>query len=756
MLTIAAYRALAERVRADPRPFMATSLLITTKQQMGQAPVTKLVLNKPQLKVADAVMQMRAAGEAPRVIVLKARQPGVSTFCCGLNITTKLFQPYATTITIAHLDDAAERLFRKEKFMVDHLPPGLRPKTKTDRKNELAFDYLQCKDGKAPIGSTGVTGAAGGKQIWRGMTIHGCHLSELGFAERAEDVLLGVLQAVPEAPETYVLIESTANGMGNTFQLEYSRAEAGESGFRPVFIAWWELPDAIMPPPPDFKLESDERDLKRAFGLTDEQIQWRRHTLYTRCQGNIDLFLQEYPSSASEAFLVTGRPAFPTAVLRQMHAKALEQGTPRTGLLNITVENPREQFRPRPGAPLTIYKWPHAEHTYIIGADPSAGVEGGDYSCAAVLDRQTQEIVAVWHGMLTPIEFTHALMDLGQFYNFAMLAPEITGGCLDGTSVVRTLGWGSVGGRSIESLVGSTPILFGHHGGRIIPVRASAVSVRRADAPCVKLEYGLLGPDGWEVASLVLTPDHPVMVEGIPNTYVPVCELGVGEPLVLGDPRWRDAVVISVAPESPRDVYCATVPVVENFVVNGIVVHNHGFSVVEEGRARGYPNWYVWQRTDRIKNTPTNYIGWMTTQNTRPLLFDSMHYALVHGDIMIWDPEPVFEAMGCRYIGDNRAEGDEHDDRVFASMIAWRVHLEMPMPDGQLPRTARTVVTAEEVDPTAHLSNLDSANWKDVDKELERRTHAPLAQASEWVVTEAELNAPPEEASDWEPPGGYW
>ena len=506
----------------------------------------------------------------------------------------------------------ATNLFQREKFMVSRLPLGIRPKMKGDRKGHIDFDYVQCRDGRVELSSEGMIGYATGKPIWRGLTIHGCHLSEFAFFVRDKEVLLGILQAVPHSPDSYIVIESTANGMGNAFQVEWQRAEAGESGFQTVFIPWYELPDATMVVPKDFQVESDERQLMQQYQIGLPQIVWRRHVLETQCQGQQDLFDQEYPTTVSSAFLVTGRPAFPVAVLRRMRERAAE-ATVFAGRLDMTQTDPRKQFVPHEEGELRVWKWPTAEHAYIIGADPSAGVEGGDYSSLSVFDRHAAEIVATWHGLHSPIELAHVLMDLGTFYHEAVLAVEITGG--------------------------------------------------------------------------------------------------------------------------------------------------HGFSTMEECRARGYRNFYIWQRLDRIKNTMTNYYGWMTTFATRPLLFDGMHFALSHREIMIWDPETCFELMGCRYISNERAEGEDHDDRAFSAMISWRVHLETPMPDtGQLPRLAYMhAVEPKKEEHEYRLSNVDKQVWDAVDQERLGSGAQPLGSPAAFIVTADELESPAEEVDPYgEPPGGWY
>ena len=147
-------------------------------------------------------------------------------------------------------------------------------------------------------------------------------MSEYAQFPYPEATLLGVMQSVAKAPSTLVLIESTARGMGNSFHTQYVRAEAGESAFVAVFIPWFECPDDTMPAPEDFEPDDEERALKRAYGLSNDRLQWRRYAIATDCQGDIDRFNQEHPTTASGSFLATGLPAFDAQRLNLMYEKA--------------------------------------------------------------------------------------------------------------------------------------------------------------------------------------------------------------------------------------------------------------------------------------------------------------------------------------------------------------------------------------------------------------------------------------------------
>ena len=60
---------------------------------------------------------------------------------------------------------------------------------------------------------------------------------------------------------------------------------------------------------------------------------------------------------------------------------------------------------------------------YVIGADSSMGIRGGDYSVAQVLDSQKRQ-VATWRGHVHPDYFAEVLYALGMYYNEAFICVE--------------------------------------------------------------------------------------------------------------------------------------------------------------------------------------------------------------------------------------------------------------------------------------------------------------------------------------------
>src|SRR5690606_37607220 len=153
--------------------------------------------------------------------------------------------------------------------------------------------------------------------------------SEVAFFPDAKTTMLGLLQAVPDQPNTLVVLESTANGVGDWFHEMWQKAEKGENEFTPIFLPWFIQPEYTRP----FRTEAEreqfiqeveathvdangetvytyEKQLMEKHDLTYEQLNWRRWTIANKCQGDEILFMQEYPSTPEEAFISSGRPVF--------------------------------------------------------------------------------------------------------------------------------------------------------------------------------------------------------------------------------------------------------------------------------------------------------------------------------------------------------------------------------------------------------------------------------------------------------------
>jgi len=197
--------------------------------------------------------------------------------------------------------------------------------------------------------------------------------------------------------------------------------------------------------PDAFDLQDDDERELRELGVTDGQILWRRLTIKDECGGDVDLFRQEYPSTAAEAFIVSGRPFFGTSV-RNLHAIA----PLRMGDFHGKIERKGEVvFRDSPTGHLKLWELPERGTRYVIFVDPAGSVtldridtfeernEGEDYSCIQVINCKTGAQVAEWHGRIDLSLLAEEAYRIGAIYNHAVIAVEMNGGY--GAAVVDPL-----------------------------------------------------------------------------------------------------------------------------------------------------------------------------------------------------------------------------------------------------------------------------------------------------------------------------
>ena len=243
----------------NTKKYLEQYLCIRTKN----AEIVPLRLNAPQNKLYRALAAQARAGKPLRAIVLKARQMGFSTLTEALIFKRTATRRAVRSGIVAHRDDSSNNLFNMSKRFYDNLPPALQPQCRASNARELVFDTPggAGRAGGAGLGSSIKVMTAGGPGIGRSETFQNLHLSEYAFwPGDKEATLAGLLNAVPDAPDTMVVIESTANGF-DAFKRRWDDAVAGKSGFVPVFCAWWELEEYRRAPEPGFARTAAEEAL---------------------------------------------------------------------------------------------------------------------------------------------------------------------------------------------------------------------------------------------------------------------------------------------------------------------------------------------------------------------------------------------------------------------------------------------------------------------------------------------------------------
>jgi hypothetical protein len=367
--------------------------------------IKPFTLNEAQRRLLEAIDDQYSREGKVRVIILKARQMGLSTLVGGWLYWWISQHKAQKGLVVTHHSDSTRALFDLTKRYHENVPQMLKPHTRYSSRRELSFDILD---------SSYVVATAGGDGVARGETITHAHLSELAFwaASTANDNLNGILQAIPNTSGTAVFIESTANGVSGVFYELWRGAIEGKIGFIPVFLPWYIQDEYREVVPDGIERTPDEDDLVAKLGLDDAQLMFRRRKI---AQNGPDLWMQEYPSTAEEAFLTSGRPVFNSQQLQ----KALD--TVKDPVGRLAYEN--GEWREHPRGELTTYLRHDPGENYYIGADTAMGVRGGDWSVAQVFDSKKRQ-VAVFRAQIHPDYFAELLYALGMFYNEARIIAE--------------------------------------------------------------------------------------------------------------------------------------------------------------------------------------------------------------------------------------------------------------------------------------------------------------------------------------------
>ena len=306
-----AQRILNERLRRDLPLYAERCLSIRTKQ----GAIRPLVFNRAQRHIHAQLEAQRAATAKVRALILKGRQQGCSTYVGGRFYHRATHARGIRVFILTHDDAATQNLFEMVERFHAHCPPEQRQRTATANAKELSFDAL---DSGYKIGTAGTKG------VGRSSIIQLFHGSEVAFWPHAATHAAGVLQAVPDLPGTEIILESTANGLGNFYHQTWRDAEAGANDFIPIFVPWFWQEEYRKPA--RGRLTAEEREYRDLYGLDDEQIAWRRGKIAEL--KDEALFKQEYPATAAEAFQQSGHDSYipPALVAKARKATCAASG----------------------------------------------------------------------------------------------------------------------------------------------------------------------------------------------------------------------------------------------------------------------------------------------------------------------------------------------------------------------------------------------------------------------------------------------
>ena len=426
------------RFRHDFEYWAVKCVKISHKTSKESVP---FVLNRPQRRLLHVLEERRLAGVPIRLILLKARQWGAST----------MVQIYFAWIQIvhlrnwhslicAHVKDTAATIRGMYTHLLENYPreyweeecaPEFRPYERMS--NVRIIPGRGCR----------VTVCSSENQeSTRGMDCSMAHMSEVAFWKDSQlhnpvDLIRSIAAGIARSPMTIVVMESTANGVGNFFHKEWLRAVEGKSDKTPFFVGWHEaeLHTEKVEDPMAFynSLNDYERELWDEHGCTLEAIMWyrRKSAEYTERRS----MMAEFPTTAEEAFCATESSVFRASDVERLRAEGCvvepERGEVLGSYTGVPSDLSAPRFQPSPTGKARIWRRPRHGGVYIASLDIGGRTRLADYSVVTVLDRHLDtpddtrpEVVAQWRGHIDHDLLAWRAAAMARWYNDALLVVE--------------------------------------------------------------------------------------------------------------------------------------------------------------------------------------------------------------------------------------------------------------------------------------------------------------------------------------------
>lgn len=398
----------------------------------------KLVLNAPQRRVLAEIERQRKQGNGIRLILLKARQWGGSTlvlmYMAWIQIVLRknwnsliCGHKRNTSAAIKGMYTKLLRYYPKE-YLEDGKPLRFR-----------SFESSSQTQLIEPRDCLVIMGSAYSEDAVRGFDVAMAHLSEVAFWPQSPhhnpfDIIRSVDGTILLGDLSMVVMESTANGIGNFFHNEWLSALNQVSDKQPVFVPWHEIEIYRRPVTDPLalwqSLDEYERNLWTEHGCTLEMINWYHNK--RKAYPSHYLMMAEFPTTDLEAFAHSGSCIFDLASLdamRQDCRPPLFMGdivsNPPDSLCNIALNADETKNLKIWVQPV---KSPYRSR-YIVSVDIGGRTDKADYSVVTVLDRKEDramrpEVVAQWRGHIDHDRLAWKAAQLATYYDNALLAFE--------------------------------------------------------------------------------------------------------------------------------------------------------------------------------------------------------------------------------------------------------------------------------------------------------------------------------------------
>lgn len=309
------------------------------------------------------------------LLVLKARQLGLSWLALCYVLWTMLFQPAATVLLFSKRhDEATELLDVRLKGIYLRLPRYMQTRSiKTDDKHNWVLSNGSSAKAFPTTGGRSYTGS---------MVV----VDEADFIPDLDGLLNAVKPTIDAGGKLMLISSADKSRPESPFKRIYRGAEAGDTDWTPIFLPWHARP-----------------------GRSETWYAAQKADVVART-GSLDDLHQEYPATPTEA----------------LSPRTLDKRIPYFWIEACYIA--RKSMPLPDDAPalsqLELYALPQPGHEYAIGVDPAEGNPTSDPSALTVMDVATGEEVAALAGQFEPSTFATHADEIGRYFNQAGVMVE--------------------------------------------------------------------------------------------------------------------------------------------------------------------------------------------------------------------------------------------------------------------------------------------------------------------------------------------
>ena len=376
--------------------------------------------NIHQHRLAEFIEENVGNRDFDPILVLKARQVGISTLCCLWFLDDILHNSGRNAVVQSYQHDSKDVIFRVIRLAYDLMYPIYKHTFIDKLHPSVSSDSIEIQKSNSRIESQ--------------IQVRSQAVNMMLFSEYALMKWLNIVATLGSlTPECLQVYESTSQGK-NHFHKRWNIAKDVDiTGTHCLFIGWHEHEEYKAPVISTGLGDLDEKEeiLKKDYQVTDEQLQWRRNKkAEMSLSDDHNSFEMEFPANDIECFQSSGSALLDLILLNELE----QQVKNTTPIKRYWLKDKKAEEKTL----VKIYRTYSKEEikkiqktgnyfSFFAGVDPAEGI-GRDFSSCVVISvnhLQQVEILATLRGYTDPTLFAnHINVVLKKYYSYTTIEDE--------------------------------------------------------------------------------------------------------------------------------------------------------------------------------------------------------------------------------------------------------------------------------------------------------------------------------------------